>query len=70
VEGPRFNYEVQLWIRTKDPDVLCWDPIIGSLESQAEFVRATSECEYVLPDVRVHPIPFWSKKMNSKIGKA
>jgi len=62
-----FIYQVQLWIRANDPDVLCWNPIIGVFENQAELVWVTIECTYVLPDVRVHPIPFGSKKTNSLI---
>ena len=43
--------------------------VIGVLECQAESIRADSECEYVLSDVRVHPIPFWSRKSNFKISE-
>ena len=38
-------------IRTKDPEVLCWNPVIGVLESQSELIRAAGECEYVLSDI-------------------
>ena len=31
-----------LSIRAWDPDVLCWNPIIGVFENQAELVSATS----------------------------
>jgi|LGVF01.1.fsa_nt_gb hypothetical protein len=36
-ERPGFNYEVQLWIRTKDPDVRYWNPVIEGLDSKAEL---------------------------------
>jgi hypothetical protein len=36
----------------------------------AEFVWATIECTYVLPDVRTPSITFGSKKMNSKISES
>jgi hypothetical protein len=53
---------VLLWIRTQDPDVLYWNPVIEGPESKAELVWATSEFEYVIPDVRVHPILFKPEK--------
>jgi len=40
------------------------------LESQAELVRATSYCKYVISDVRGHHVSFWARKMNSKIWKS
>jgi len=46
---------------TQDPDVLYWNPIIEGPDSKAELVWATIECAYVLPDVRVYPIPFGGK---------
>ena len=52
VGGP---VQSEAW-ETQYPDVLCWNPVIGVLESQADLVWAATE--YVLPDVRVHPIPF------------
>jgi len=55
---------------TQDLDVLYWNPVIEGPDSKAELVWATIECTYVLPDVRVPSIPFWSKKMNSKIWKS
>jgi hypothetical protein len=48
-------------IRTKDPEVLCWNPVIGVLESQSELIRAAGECEYILSDIRGHRFPFGSK---------
>ncbi len=65
-----FNYEVQLWIRTKDPEISGSNSVIGGLESQAELIGATSYCEFIHPNVRAHPIPFWSRKMNSKIWES
>jgi hypothetical protein len=61
---------VQLWIQTKDPEFSGSNPKKGVLESRAELVRATIECNYILPDVRVPSIPFGSKKMNSKISES
>jgi len=69
-ERPGFNYEVQLWIRTKDLDVLYWNPVIEGPDSKSELVWATIECTYVLPDVRVPSIPFWPRNMNSMIWKS
>ena len=36
-ERSGFNFEVQLWIRTKDPDVRYWNPVIEGLDSKAEL---------------------------------
>jgi hypothetical protein len=38
VEYPGFNYKVQLWIRTNDPDVLYGNPVVEGPDSKAEFV--------------------------------
>ena len=46
------------WIRTQDPDVLYWNPVIEGPDSKAELVWATRECEHVFSDVEAHPIPF------------
>ena len=43
---------------TQDPDVLCRNPVIEGADTKSELVWATIECTYVLPDVKVHPIPF------------
>jgi len=35
---PGFNYEAQLWIRFKDPEVLCSNPVIKGLDNYAELI--------------------------------
>jgi hypothetical protein len=56
--------------RTKDPEISGSNPENEVLENQAELVSATSYCEFIHPNVRVHPIPFWSRKMNFKISES
>ncbi len=70
-----FTYHVDIieeitLIRTKDPEISGSNPENEVLENQAELVSATSYCEFIHPNVRVHPIPFGSKKMNSMIWKS
>ena len=46
-------------IGAKDPEISGSNPEKGGLVNQAELVRATSECEYVVSHVRGHHVPFW-----------
>ena len=62
----RMNYE---W-ETQDPEVISWNPVIRALDNKVELIWSTSFCGYVLSGVRGHPVPFGSKKMNSKIWKS
>jgi hypothetical protein len=63
------HVQSETW-ETQDPDVLYWNPVIEGPDRKAKLVWATIECTYALPDVRVHPIPFWSRKTNFKISES
>ncbi len=52
------HVQSEAW-KTQDPDVLYWNPVIEGPDSKAELVKATSYCEFIHPNVRVHPILFF-----------